>query len=228
MNEGLTYFLQQVINGLSCGAIYSMIAIGYSMVYGVLGLINFAHGDLYVFGTFIAYSLIIVLSGMVNPWLLAIVAGCLAGCVGMVIERLAYRPIRKANRMVPMISAFGCAAVLKTISQAVWGPEAISFESLSFLPEGPFMLGNLQVYNRALFIPAVSLAVVIIMQYILNHTKFGLGTRCIMQDSATSNLIGVPSDTIIPLIYFLGGFLGVMGGVLYCSYYGYGKLHHIG
>lgn len=217
--ENINYFLQQLINGLSCGAIYAMIAIGYSMVYGLLYLVNFAHGDLYVFGTFIAYSLIIALSGVIHPVICCFVAAVITGGIGMFIERVAYRPVRNANRMVPMISAFGVALILKTIAQVIWGPEAISFESL--LPSSSITIGNLQIYSRAIIIPIISLGVVVVMQFVLNRTKLGLGTRDIMQDIQTSSLMGIPTNTIIPLIYALGGFLGVLGGVLYCSYYGY-------
>ena len=219
MDGNLSYFLQQLINGLSCGSIYAMIAIGYSMVYGLLYLVNFAHGDLYVFGTFIAYSLIVALSSVIHPIFCCLLAAAVTGVIGIVIERLAYRPVRNANRMVPMISAFGVALVLKTIAQAIWGPEAIAFESL--LPSSSINVGGLQIYTRAIIIPLISLSVVVLMQMLLEKTKLGLGTRCIMQDIQTASLMGIPTNTIIPLIYALGGFLGVLGGVLYCSYYSY-------
>lgn len=217
--EKVNYFLQQLINGISCGSIYAMIAIGYSMVYGLLYLVNFAHGDLYVFGTFIAYSLMISLASKVHPLICCLIAGIITGGIGIIIERTAYRPVRNANRMVPMISAFGVALILKTVAQVIWGPEAIPFESL--LPSGSFMVGGMQIYIRAIIIPLCSLAVVVIMQFVLQKTKMGLGTRDIMQDIQTSSLMGIPTNTIIPGIYALGGFLGVFGGVLYCSYYSY-------
>lgn len=217
--EKVNYFLQQLINGISCGSIYAMIAIGYSMVYGLLYLVNFAHGDLYVFGTFIAYSLMISLASKVHPLICCLIAGIITGGIGIIIERTAYRPVRNANRMVPMISAFGVALILKTVAQVIWGPEAIPFESL--LPSGSFMVGGMQIYIRAIIIPLCSLAVVVIMQFVLQKTKMGLGTRDIMQDIQTSSLMGIPTNTIIPGIYALGGFLGVFGGVLYCSYFDY-------
>lgn len=217
--KDIYYFFQQLINGLSCGSIYAMIAIGYSMVYGLLYLVNFAHGDLYVFGTFIAYTLIMTASSVIHPIFCCFIAAIITGGIGIVIERTAYRPVRNANRMVPMISAFGVALILKTIAQVIWGPEAIPFESL--LPSSSIEIGGLQVYTRAIVIPIISLAVVVTMQFVLNRTKLGRGTRCIMQDIQTSSLMGIPTNTIIPLIYALGGFLGVLGGVLYCSYYGY-------
>lgn len=125
MHSEVTYFFQQLMNGLSVGSIYSMIAVGYSMVYSLLFLVNFAHGDLYVFGTFIAWSL--ALTGM--PILACIVlAGIGTGLIGMTIERTIYRPVRSANRIVPMISALGAALILRTLAQVLWGVRA------AFLP----------------------------------------------------------------------------------------------
>ena len=167
--KDIYYFFQQLINGLSCGSIYAMIAIGYSMVYGLLYLVNFAHGDLYVFGTFIAYTLIMKASSVIHPIFCCFIAAIITGGIGIVIERTAYRPVRNANRMVPMISAFGVALILKTIAQVIWGPEAIPFESL--LPSSSIEMGGLQVYTRAIVIPIISLAVVITMQFVLNRTK---------------------------------------------------------
>lgn len=113
MNTELNYFLQTTSNGISLGSMYSMIAVGYSMVYSLLYQVNFAHGDLYVFGTFIAFSFI----NMALPLPLAILAaGLLTALIGMTIERTVYRPVRYANRIVPMISALGAALVLRTIA----------------------------------------------------------------------------------------------------------------
>ena len=165
------------------------------------------------------YSLMISLASKVHPLICCLIAGIITGGIGIIIERTAYRPVRNANRMVPMISAFGVALILKTVAQVIWGPEAIPFESL--LPSGSFMVGGMQIYIRAIIIPLCSLAVVVIMQFVLQKTKMGLGTRDIMQDIQTSSLMGIPTNTIIPGIYALGGFLGVFGGVLYCSYYSY-------
>lgn len=117
------YFFQTLLNGLAVGSMYSMIAVGYSMVYCLLNRVNFAHGDLYVFGTFVAFSLMTIL-----PVPAAILLACMfAGLIGMTIERTVYRPVRDAFRLVPMISALGAALVLRTIAQIVWGTEAIAF-----------------------------------------------------------------------------------------------------
>jgi len=213
----MTYFLQQSINGISIGAIYAMIALGYSMVYGLLYLINFAHGDLYVFGTFLAYTAIVLLSAYIHPILCCLLGALVAGAVGIVMERFAFRPVRSGSRNVSMISALGCAAVLKMVSQAIWGPESLPFQSL--LPKGVININDLQLYTRSIVVVAVSLLVVLVMQLVQQYTKFGRGTRFIMQDITTASLVGVNTNFIIPMVYALGGFLGVLGGVLYSSYY---------
>ena len=127
----MTYFLQQTINGISVGAIYAMIAVGYSMVYGLLYLINFAHGDLYVMGTFVVYSCLVTFgaSGIISPMLSCLAGAIVAGIIGILTERFAYRPIRSGNRNISMVSALGVSAMLKTTSQVIWGPESKEFPS---------------------------------------------------------------------------------------------------
>lgn len=215
----MTYFLQQTVNGISVGAIYAMIAVGYSMVYGLLYLINFAHGDLYVFGTFLVFSCMSIFGAMgaFTPVVSCLIGALGAGVVGIITERFAYRPIRSGSRNISMVSALGVAAVLKTISQVVWGPESKAFPS--FLPDGKIMIGDIMLYERSIWVVAFSLVVIIAMMLIVKYTKFGRGTRFIMQDITTASLVGVNVNFVIPAIYALGGFLGTLGGVLYSSYY---------
>lgn len=215
----MTYFLQQTINGISVGAIYAMIAVGYSMVYGLLYLINFAHGDLYVMGTFVVYSCLVTFgaSGIISPMLSCLAGAIVAGIIGILTERFAYRPIRSGSRNISMVSALGVSAMLKTTSQVIWGPESKAFPS--FLPEGKIMLGDIILYERSIWVVVFSVVVIVIMMLITQYTKFGRGTRFIMQDITTASLVGVNVNFIIPTVYALGGFLGTLGGVLYSSYY---------
>lgn len=215
MNSELNYFLQTASNGVSLGSMYSMIAVGYSMVYSLLYQINFAHGDLYVFGTFIAFTFM----AMSLPIPLAIVvAGLLTACVGMTIERTVYRPVRFANRIVPMISALGAALVLRTLAQVIWGPEAIAFPM--FLPQGAIELGGFRLFTKNLIVLGFATILVVGLTYIMNHTKIGRATQCIVENMTTAQLMGIPINKIIPLIYGLGGFFGVVGGIMYSGYYG--------
>src|SRR5512142_305043 len=120
MEMDLNYLIKQLINGLAVGSIYALIAVGYNMVYGILELVNFAHGDVYMFGTFIALSLI--LAGVPIP--LAVLIACISGgLLGILVERIAYRPVRNAARVVPMISAVAAAFVLRNLAQLIWGTQ---------------------------------------------------------------------------------------------------------
>lgn len=214
MSPQFIYFFQTLLNGLAVGSMYSMIAVGYSMVYCLLNRVNFAHGDLYVFGTFVAFSLMTIL-----PVPAAILLACMfAGLIGMTIERTVYRPVRDAFRLVPMISALGAALVLRTIAQIVWGTEAIAFPSL--LPAGFFEIAGMKVFYKNFVIIGISLAIVVGLTLFMKYTKLGRATQCIVESISTASLMGIPINTIIPLIYALGGFFGVVGGVAYSSYYG--------
>ena len=215
MNTELNYFLQTTSNGVSLGSMYSMIAVGYSMVYSLLYQVNFAHGDLYVFGTFIAFSFI----SMALPLPIAILtAGLLTALIGMTIERTVYRPVRYANRIVPMISALGAALVLRTAAQIIWGPEAIAFPQ--FLPGGSFNLGGFTLFHKNIIVLLFATALVVGLTWIMNHTKFGRATQCIVENMEAAQLMGIPLNKIIPLVYGLGGFFGVIGGIMYSGYYG--------
>ena len=124
----MEYLVKQLLNGLAAGSIYALIAVGYNMVYGILELINFAHGDIYMFGTFIALSLLTTLNVPVIP---AVLLACVAGgLIGMLVERVAYRPVRDAPRVVPMISAVGAALVLRNVAQLIWGTETMPFPEM--------------------------------------------------------------------------------------------------
>lgn len=215
MNTELNYFLQTTSNGISLGSMYSMIAVGYSMVYSLLYQVNFAHGDLYVFGTFIAFSFI----NMALPLPLAILAaGLLTALIGMTIERTVYRPVRYANRIVPMISALGAALVLRTIAQVIWGPEPIAFPQ--FLPAGSFDVGGFKLFQKNIVVLAFATVLVLALSWFMKHTKFGRATRCIVENMEAAQLMGIPLNKIIPLVYGLGGFFGVIGGIVYSGYYG--------
>ena len=147
MHPEVEYFLSQLLNGLSMGSMYAMIAVGYSMVYSLLYLVNFAHGDLYVFGTFVVFSF----ASMGFPIFAAmILGGLVAGLIGMTIEKTIYRPVREANRIVPMISALGASLILKTVAQIIWGPEALAFPSLikhGYVKIGTFMIQYQQIFG---------------------------------------------------------------------------------
>jgi branched-chain amino acid transport system permease protein len=214
MDPAVNYFIKQLINGLAVGSIYALIAVGYNMVYGILELVNFAHGDVYMFGTFIAMGLL--LAGVPAP--LAILLACTAGgLLGMLVERVAYKPVRNARRVVPMISAVAAAFVIRNLAQLLWGSSTRPFPS--FLPSQIIQIGGVEVNSLQIVIMLIALALTAIFTMIVRYTKLGKATRSVAQDIPASRLMGIEVNRIITFVYFAGGFFGVAGGVLFAQYY---------
>ena len=214
MDPEIRYLIQQLINGFSVGSMYALIAVGYSMVYSILYLINFAHGDLLVFGTFVALTL--WQFGLPMP--AVIIIACLVGAVlGMLIERTVYRPVRFANRIVPIITALGVAQIIKTVSQVIWGAEVLPFFAL--VPRQPIRIGEFRFFSQQILVLGTATVSMLLFSYLIKNTKLGKATQAVMQDINLSRTMGIPVDTIIPMIYALGGFMGVLGGILFSSYY---------
>lgn len=208
------YLAKQLLNGLAVGSIYALVAVGYNMVYGILELINFAHGDIYMFGTFIALTLL--LSGV--PAIPAILLACIiGGLIGMLVERLAYRPVRDAPRVVPMISAVGVALVLRNVAQLIWGTETTPFPKL--IPSDTAQVGQLQFSTLQIVILVLALSLTGLFALYVQNAKLGKATRSVAQDIPASKLMGIEVNRIILFVYFAGGFLGVAGGVLFGMYY---------
>jgi branched-chain amino acid transport system permease protein len=210
----MEYLVKQLLNGLAAGSIYAMVAVGYNMVYGILELINFAHGDIYMFGTFIALALLI---GRV-PVVIAVLLACLAGgVIGMLVERVAYRPIRDAPRVVPMISAVGASLVLRNLAQLIWGTETMPFPEI--FPTRLIQVGNIQINSLQIIILVLAWSLTGLFALIVRKTKLGKATRSVAQDIPASRLMGIEVNQIILFVYFAGGFLGVAGGILFSMYY---------
>jgi branched-chain amino acid transport system permease protein len=210
----INYLIKQLLNGLAAGSIYALIAVGYNMVYGILELVNFAHGDVYMFGTFIALALLL---GHV-PVILAVVLACIAGgLVGVLVERVAYRPVRNAPRVVPMISAVAAALVLRNVAQLVWGTETMPFPEL--LPTRMVQIGQIEFNSLQVIILAIALGLTAVFALIVRRTKLGKATRSVAQDIPASKLMGIEVNRIIQFVYFAGGFFGVAAGVLFSMYY---------
>ncbi|MBE3128478.1 MAG: branched-chain amino acid ABC transporter permease [Actinobacteria bacterium] len=207
-------FFQYLINGLSIGSVYALIAIGYNMVYGILELLNFAHGDVYAVGCFVTFSLIMLKQNI----FLAIICGMLIGfIINTIVERFAYRPVRFSGRITPTISAVGIAYIMRNIIQGIWGPETYRFDigfRGTYIQYGNFIFGTLQIY---IFI--IAMAFMLLISFLLKRTKIGQSIIAISQSIPTSALVGVPVNRTISMVYGIGGALGVIGGILFCSYY---------
>jgi len=210
----MDYFLQQITNGLAAGGVYAVIAVGYSLIYGALQLINFAHGDIYMFGTFVA-MMVIGASGY--AWLAIPVAIIATGLVGMTVERFAYRPVRSANRIAPMISAVGAALIIRNLAQVFWGTRTYPFPAI--IPQTFFTVGNVTMSTLQIWIFVLSLVAMVLLTTFLKKTKVGQAISCVAQDIPTAQLMGIPVNRIVGLIYGAGAMLGAIGGVLFAIYY---------
>ena len=210
----MSILAEQIANGLAVGSVYALIALGYSLVYSVLNLVNFAHGYVIMVGAFAALAML----GAHFPVPAAVTAACLLGAaLAMAVERIAYRPVRRSNRVVPMISALGAGLVLASLAQLIWGPEVKPFPQL--IPRGMLSIGPLSFPSQSLVILGVAAALVAGASAVLNGTRFGLAARCVCQDLDAAQLVGIPVNAVIVSIYAMGGFLGVAGGILFGMYF---------
>ncbi|HEX6188397.1 MAG TPA: branched-chain amino acid ABC transporter permease [Pyrinomonadaceae bacterium] len=213
-------FVQQLINGLNIGAIYALIALGYTMVYGILRLINFAHGDIYMVGAFAGYFIALKL-GLGPSWggLLFVLVGSMvvAALVGMAMERLAYRPVRKYARMTSLITAIGMSLLLENLFVALFGGQGRGFPQL--LTDTTFPLfGNAAISKSQILIFAVSIALMVILQWIIFKTKVGTAMRAVSFNLNSAKLMGINTDAIIMFTFALGSALAAAGGVLTAQY----------
>ena len=209
----MSYFLQQLINGLQLGFVYALIALGYTMVYGIVRLINFAHGDVFMVGAYVGFY---ALASWKLPWPLAIIAamvGC--GVLGMFIERVAYRPLRNAPRISALITAMGVSLFLEyfTSLRFVFGPDYRAFPRPFAVTS--FNIGGVSVSNIQIIVFAVSTILMVALTLFVNKTRIGLAMRAVSYDHNTARLMGINVDWIISVTFGVGSALAGAGGVLY-------------
>jgi branched-chain amino acid transport system permease protein len=211
-------FLQQIINGLALGSIYALVALGYTMVYGVLRLINFAHGDVYMLGAYFGYYAARYLKPIQggHPWLntLEVMAAAMAGCaiVGFLIERFAYRPVRRASRLTLLIIAIGVSLLIEYSSQLLFGADPKFFPQL--IPEKAWHLGEVVVTNQQMVVMTVALLLMILLNLFIYRTRTGKAMRAVSYNLDAAKLMGIDTDRIISLTFALGSALAAAGGVL--------------
>ena len=218
-------FSQQVINGLVLGSIYALIALGYTMVYGVLRLINFAHGDVYMVGAYITYLTVNKAMSMGHgpSWTLGLIAlvGSMIGCgvLGVVIERLAYRPLRRAPRLTPLITAIGVSLFLENlgVQPFVFGaapefcPAAIPGDAIAFHFDGVIVARN------SVILVAATLILLGILWYVVSQTKLGKAVRAVSYDRDAASLMGINTDRVISFTFFIGSALAGAGAFLFAA-----------
>jgi branched-chain amino acid transport system permease protein len=219
-------FTQQLINGLALGAVYALIALGYTMVYGILQLINFAHGEVYMLG---AYLGIIVL-GVLTYWgltayslglsllLTIIVSMAFCAAYGAVIERVAYRPLRNAAKLTPLISAVGMSIILQNFVMLAQGKEYKNMPPM--LPTEGFSLFGANVSPVQVFILTASILIMVALQLFVSKTKLGKAMRATSQDRVMAGLVGININQVISITFMIGSSLAAVAGVMVTLYYG--------
>lgn len=218
----MNQFLQQLVNGLSLGSIYALIALGYTMVYGIIKLINFAHGDIYMLGAYVAFmatSIFGYTSGPSIPmfFLALVVAMAFCGILGVVVERIAYKPLRHATRIAALITAIGVSYFIEYTTQYTVGAEPMKFPQL--LPNTSFHLGSIRITAEQVFIFIITIGLMILLQFIINKTRMGRAMRAVSVDKKASQLMGINVDSTISFTFLLGSALAGVAGVLVGVYY---------
>ena len=217
--------LQQIINGLVLGSMYALIALGYTMVYGIINLINFAHGEVLMVGALTSWTIIgIMKTSMPGApgWVILLVSMLIAfvvcAALNFVIEKVAYRPLRNAPKLAPLITAIGMSLLLQTLAMIIWKPTYKSYPTL--LPSEPYEFGGAVITVTQIFIlgaTAISLAV---LMWLVHYTRLGRAMRATAENPRVAALMGVRPDTVISATFIIGAILAALAGVMYASNYG--------
>jgi branched-chain amino acid transport system permease protein len=233
---GYEVFLQQVFNGLTVGSYLALIALGYTMVYGIIELINFAHGDVYMMGFFISLSLLgllgvsSTLTGLSLVWVIPLVMLLTMVCTGLInlgIDRVAYKPLRRAPRLAPLITAVGASFVLENIAQNWKGPSQVLYPDI--FPTVDILQGLMGLDTRVLlttkdlFLLAVTVPLMLGLQLFVRHTRLGKAIRATAQDREAAAMMGIDVERIIMLTFFLGGALAGAAGMVFGMYLNTGR-----
>ena len=224
----MSFFFQELVNGITTGALYSLVALGFSMVYGVLKLLNFAHGDLYMIGAYIGFFVIQWFGGAAHvsipvPLLLAIMfllAAGVSGGLGVAIERFAYRPLRNAPRIAPLITAIGISFFLENAVLLLFGAQYRIYNTPEFISlSSGIRIGSVTIDTVQIMVVVLSLALMAGLQLLVNRTKWGKQVRAVAADREAAEMLGINVNFTISMTFFLGsalaGVAGVMGGLLF-------------
>lgn len=207
--------VQQVFNGVSLGSIYALIALGYTMVYGIIRLINFAHGDIFMVGAFAGYYATAVYKLSFLPALL--IAMVVAAITGVLIEFLAYRPIRKASRISALITAIGVSFLLENAGLLILKPDPRAFPEV--IPLTVYNFGGLIVNNRQVLILVVTIGLMLLLQWVVRFTKIGKAMRAVANDRDAASLMGISVNQVITVTFAIGSALAAAAGVLVGIFY---------
>jgi branched-chain amino acid transport system permease protein len=221
----LETLIQQIINGLVLGSMYALIALGYTMVYGIINLINFAHGDVLMVGALTSWSVIIWAQaslpgtpGYVILLLSLAVAFVVAAVLNFTIERVAYRPLRNSPKLAPLITAIGMSILLQTLAMIIWKPNFKSYPNL--LPATQYNIGGAVITFTQVMILVSTVVSLVILMWLVNRTKLGRAMRATAENPRVAALMGVKPDLVISATFIIGAVLAALAGVMWASNYG--------
>ncbi|WP_395449516.1 branched-chain amino acid ABC transporter permease [Aminobacter sp. UC22_36] len=220
----MQYFVQQMVNGLTLGSIYGLIAIGYTMVYGIIGMINFAHGDIFMLGAFVALIVFLILSSLfvsvhVVLFLLVmmVVAMVMTSLYNWTIEKVAYRPLRGSFRLAPLITAIGMSIALSNFVQVTQGPRN---KPIPPMVSTVYNINGISISLKQIIIVVVTVALLALFWYLVNKTSLGRAQRACEQDRKMAALLGIDVDRTISITFVMGAALAAVAGTLFLMYYG--------
>ena len=216
-------FLQQIINGLVLGSMYALVALGYTMVYGIVNLINFAHGEVLMVGAMVAFTVVSLLGDSGLPgWLILLIAipnaMLICAALNVAIEKLAYRPLRNAPRLAPLITAMGVSLLLQTLAMVIWKPNPKPFPQL--LPVDPIDLGGPVITITQLLILLATAIILVLLVVLVNQTRLGRAMRATAENPRVASLMGVNPDRVISATFVIGAVLAALAGIMWAANYG--------
>jgi branched-chain amino acid transport system permease protein len=216
-------FIQQIINGLTAGSVYAVVALGYTMVYGIIQLINFAHGEVVMVGAMVALSVIAALAGSGLPpvLILLIATGCaipVCMLLGYAMERVAYRPLRRAPRLAPLITAIGLSIILQHLAMMIWSPNPLAFPQV--VKTRMYDVGGATITNVQITIIALCVLMMAGLATLVYRTRLGAAMRATAQNAQVAGLMGIDVNRIIAVTFVIGAGLAAVAGVMVASYYG--------
>jgi len=216
-------FIQQIINGLVLGSVYALVALGYTMVYGIINLINFAHGEVLMVGALVSWTVVTVLGNAGLPgWLLLLIslaAAVVVCCIlNYIIEKIAYRPLRSAPRLAPLITAMGMSLLLQTLAMIIWKPTIKSYPIL--LPTEPINVFGAVINTVQILILVITAVTLAGLMYLVNYTKLGRAMRATAENPRVAGLMGVRPDMVISATFIIGASLAAIAGVMWAANYG--------
>ena len=217
--------IQQIINGLVLGSMYALVALGYTMVYGIINLINFAHGEVLMVGALTSWTIIgLMQEGMPGTpgWLILLcamlVACVVASVLNFVIEKVAYRPLRNSPKLAPLITAIGMSILLQTLAMIIWKPNYKPYPNL--LPAAPYNIGGAVITTTQILILALTAVSLAILMWVVNRTRLGRAMRATAENPRVAALMGVKPDFVISATFVIGALLAAIAGVMWAANYG--------